>query len=151
MKIAILVPKFSKFGGDARVAEIQAEEFVENGNYVAIFTLEADMKPKNAELFVIGMPKSLFWQRVYRLTFPLDLIKTFRWLPKLKKFDLIISHLYPMNWLALLAKKFYKSNYIYWYHGVPDPELFPKLYERIYLRIFIFLTIFKGFVHKNAR
>ena len=140
MKIAILVPNFSDYSGDARVAELQAEEFAEKGNDVTIFALAANIKPKNAKLLVMGMPKSLFWQRVYRLIFPLDLIKTSRWLPKLKDFDLIISHLYPMNWLAFLAKKFYKIEYTYWYHGTPYPELFPNLYERIYLKIFIFLT-----------
>jgi len=45
-----------------------------------------------------------------------------------------------MNWLAFLAKKFYKVEYTYWYHGIPEPELYPNLYERIYLKIFIFLT-----------
>ena len=140
MKIAILVPNFAEYSGDARVAELQAEDLIKEGNDVSIFALAADIKPKNAKLFVMGMPKSLFWQRVYRLVFPLDLIKTFRWLPKLKNFDLVISHLYPMNWLAFLAKKFYKVEYTYWYHGIPEPEVYPNLYERIYLKIFVFLT-----------
>lgn len=140
MKIAILVPNFSEYSGDARVAQLQAEEFAEKGNDVTIFALSANIKPKNYKLFIMGMPKSLFWQRVYRLIFPLDLIKASIWLPKLKNFDLIISHLYPMNWLAFLAKKFYKIKYTYWYHGTPNPELFPNLYERIYMHIYIFLT-----------
>jgi 1,2-diacylglycerol 3-alpha-glucosyltransferase len=140
MKIAILVPNFVEYSGDARVVELQAEELAKEGKDIVIFALGASIKPKNARLFVMGMPKSLFWQRIYRLIFPLDLIKTFRWLPRLKNFDLIISHLYPMNWLAFLAKKFYNIQYTYWYHGIPDPELYPNLYERIYLRMFIFLT-----------
>ena len=140
MKIAILVPNFSEYSGDARVAELQAEDLAKEGNDVAIFALGGSIKPKNAKLFVMGMSKSLFWERVYRLIFPLDLIKTFRWLLKLKDFDLIISHLYPMNWLAFLAKKFYNIKYTYWYHGISDPELYPNLYERIYLKMFIFLT-----------
>jgi 1,2-diacylglycerol 3-alpha-glucosyltransferase len=139
-KIAILVPNFLACSGDARVVELQTGELAEEGNDVAIFTLGADIKPKNAKLFVIGMPKSLIWQRVYRLIFPMDLIKTFRWLPKLKDFDLVISHLYPMNWLAFLAKKFYKTKYIFWYHGIQYPEVYSHLYERIYLKMFIFLT-----------
>lgn len=140
MRIAILVPNFAEYSGDARVAELQAEELVEKGNDVTIFALAANIKPKNAKLFIIGMPKSLFWERVYRLILPLDLIKTLRWLPKLKNFDLVISHLYPMNWLAFLAKKLYKVKYTYWYHGIPTPELYQNLYERIYLKTFIFLT-----------
>lgn len=141
-KIAILVPNFSEYSGDARVAELQAEELAKEGNDVVIFALRANIKPKKAKLFVIGMPKNLFWERFYRLIFPLDLIKTFRWLPKLKDFDLIISHLYPMNWLAYLAKKVYGIKYVYWYHGYPTPELFPHLYERIIMKISIFLTKF---------
>ncbi|RLA77830.1 MAG: hypothetical protein DRG33_06430 [Deltaproteobacteria bacterium] len=140
MKIAILVPNFSEYSGDARVAELQAEDLAKEENEVTIIALAANIKPKDAKLFVIGMPKSLFWQRVYRLIFPLDLIKTLRWLPKLKNFDLVISHLYPMNWLAFLSKKFYKVKYTYWYHGIPTPELHSHLYERIYLNMFIFFT-----------
>lgn len=139
-KIAILVPDFLEYSGDARIAELQAEELVNKGNDVVIFAFGATIKPKTAKIFVIGMPKSLFWQRFYCLIFPLDLIKTFRWLPKLKDFDLIIIHLYPMNWLAFLAKKFYKIKYIFWYHGIQYPEIYSHLYERIYLKLFIFLT-----------
>ena len=84
MRIAILVPNFAEFDGGARVAEIQAEELGEQGNYVAIFALGADIQPRNADLFVMGMPKSLFLERVYRLLFPLDIFKTVRWLPNSK-------------------------------------------------------------------
>ena len=140
MKIAILVPSFTKHSGDARVAELQAEELSDKNNKVGIFTFDADIQPKKAELFIIGMPKSLFFQRIYRLIFPIEIPKTVKWVHKLKNFDLIISHNYPMNWLAYLAKYIYKIKYTYWYHGIPYPDLFPKLYERIYIRIFIFLT-----------
>ena len=140
MKIAILIPNFSKFDGGARAAELQAEELAEEGNHVAIFALTADIKPKNAALFIMGTPKSLLWRRIYLLLFPLDLFKTFRWLPRLKKFDMVIVHLYPLTWLAFLAKKIYKVKYTFWYHGIADPQFFPHLYERIYMRLQIFLT-----------
>lgn len=140
MKVAILVPNFSEYSGDARVAEIQAEELVEKGNDVTVFALAANIKPNKAKIFVMGMPRSLFWQRVYRLIYPLDLINTYKWIPELKDFDLIISHLYPMNWLAFLAKKKYGVKYTHWDHGIPYPELYPNLHERVYLKIFIFLT-----------
>jgi hypothetical protein len=60
MRIAILVPNFSKYSGDARVAELQAENLINKGNEVSIFALAADIKPENANLFVIGMPHNLF-------------------------------------------------------------------------------------------
>ena len=140
MKIAILVPNFSEYSGDARVAELQAEELVKEGNEIVIFALDANITPKRAKLFVMGMPKSLFWQRVYRLVLPLDLIKTLRWLPKLKDFDLIISHLYPMNWFAYITKKFYKVKYTYWNHGIINPNLYPHLYGKLYIKLSNFLT-----------
>lgn len=140
MRIAILVPNFVEQDGAARVADLQAEELAREGNYVCIFALSADIKPRKADLFVMGMPRSLFWQRIYRLIFPLDILKTLRWLPKLKSFDQTIVHFYPMTWLAYLAKKIYKVRYIFWFHGIYDPWLFPYLYERIYTRMYIFLT-----------
>ncbi|MFC1985404.1 glycosyltransferase family 4 protein [Chloroflexota bacterium] len=140
MRIAILVPNFVELDGGARVAELQVQDLAKEGNHVAVFSLNADIKPGNAALFVMGMPKSLFWRRVYRLLFPLDVPKTIRWLPKLKEFDLVVVHLYPMTWLGYLAKKLYKVKYIFWFHGIEEPWLFPHLYERVYIRMIIFFT-----------
>ena len=134
------MPSFSEINGDARVVEIQAEELAKEGNQVAIFALSADIKPKRADLFIMNMPKKLLWQRIYRLIFPLDIIKVCKWLPRLKNFDLVIVHLYPLTWLAYLAKKLYKIKYTFWYHGIIDPQFFPYLHERIYLKLQIFLT-----------
>ena len=139
MKIAILAPTLFKQDYDFQINRY-VNEITKKSDSVTIFTLNANITIPHAKISIMGMPKKLFWQRVYRLVFPLDLIKTFRWLPKLKEFDLIISHLYPMNWLAFLAKKIYKIKYTYWYHGIPDPKTYPNLYEKIYLRMFIFLT-----------
>ena len=122
------------------MAATQAEELAKAGNRVAIFALGADIKLKNVDLFIMDMPKNLFWQRIYRLIFPLDIIKVCKWLPRLKNFDLIIAHLYPLTWLAYLAKKFYKVKYTFWYHGIMDPQFFPHLHERIYIKLQIFFT-----------
>ena len=135
-----MVPSFSETSGDARVAATQAEELVKEGNRVAIFALSADIELIGADLFIMNMPKRLLWQRVYRLIFPLDIIKLAKWLPRLKDFDLVIAHLYPLTWLAYLAKAFYKGKYTFWYHGIMDPQFFPHLYERVYIRLQIFLT-----------
>lgn len=140
MKVAILVPNFSKFSGDARVAEQQAREFAQKGDDVAVFALKGDIQLTYAKLYRMGMPRYAWFERIYRLLFPLDMLKIVRWLPKLKDYGLVISHLYPMNWLAFLAKRFYKVRYIFYNHGTNPPELFPKFYERIYLRIFLILT-----------
>lgn len=140
MKIAILVPNFVEMDGAARVAEVQAKELIKQGNQVDVFAFAADIPPSNFKVHVMGMPKSLFWQRIYRLIFPLDILKTFRWLPKLRKYDEMIVHLYPMTWLGYLAKKFYKVKYTFWYHGIVPPLTFPHFYERAYMRLQILLT-----------
>ena len=140
MKIAILLPTFSKFSGDARVAELQVEEFAENGDSVTVFALEGDICPAGAELFTLGAPKNSLCQTVYRLLFFLDVVKILRWLPRLRDYDRIICHLYPMTWLACLASKFYGVDYTYWNHGIVEPGLYSHLYERLYLRISNLLT-----------
>jgi len=139
MKIAILAPTLRKQDYDFQIKRY-LKEFTKESDEITIFALDADISFDNARLCIIGMPKNLLFQRIYRLTFPLDFIKTLMWLPKLRKFDLIISHLYPMNWLAFLSKKLYKIEYIYWYHGIPSLQYYPKLYEKFYLKLFLFLT-----------
>jgi len=140
MQIAILIPNFVEFDGGAQNARIQAEELVKDGDSVAIFAFAADITPRNVRVFTLGMPKSLFWERIYRLLFLLDLVKTLRWLPNLKDFDLLIAYYYPMTWLAYLAKKLYGVSYSFRYSGIMDPNLFSHLHERIYMRLHIFLT-----------
>jgi glycosyltransferase involved in cell wall biosynthesis len=140
MKIAILLPNFSRFSGDARVAELQVEEFTKNGDSVTVFALEGDICPDGVELYTLGAPKNSFCQTVYRLLFFLDVVKVLKWLPRLKGFDRIICHLYPMTWLACLAGKFYGVDYTYWNHGIVEPGLYSHLHERLYLRISNLLT-----------
>lgn len=140
MRIAILSPRLDC---NSPKPLSQAERLAEEGNDVTIFTLEAiDVEPQKAKLSILGLPKNLFLARVYVLFFPLDLWKAIRWLPRLKEFDRIIAHHYPMTWLAYLAKKIHRVKYTYWYHGIGDPAMYPHVYERIYLRIMIFLTRF---------
>jgi glycosyltransferase involved in cell wall biosynthesis len=142
MRIAILVPNFVEFDGGAQNARVQAEHLVEEGHQVAVFTFAADIKLKNAGVFVMGMPRSLFWERIYRLFFPLDIFKALRWLPKIKDFDHVIVHLYPLTWIAYLAKKLYKVKYTFVYHGIMDPKLLPHFHEKVYMWAQILLTRF---------
>ena len=141
MRIAIFVPNFSGFSGDARVALPQAQQLVAEGNQVKIFALSANLFPENVKVSVLGMPRSPFLQRVYRLIFPINIFATRKVLAELNDYDVIISHLYPMNWLAYLAKKRFGMKYVFWYHGIPDPNLYSNLTERIYMKLFVWLTI----------
>ena len=72
MKIAILTPTFSYYSGIDRVVESQAIEYAKKGDKVTVFALEAEIKPKSFSLEILGMPKRLFMQRVYRLLFFLE-------------------------------------------------------------------------------
>jgi glycosyltransferase involved in cell wall biosynthesis len=140
MKVAILCPTYHTYQGVSRVVERQAKDNIRQGNEVSIFCLKASMSPPaQVILEIIGMPNSFLKQRVYRLIFPLDVPKTIRYLRKLKGFDVIYSHEYPLHWLAYFAKKYYGTKYIYYNHHFNPPQAFPNLSERIYVSLrFVF-------------
>ncbi|MBI4143519.1 glycosyltransferase family 4 protein [Candidatus Woesearchaeota archaeon] len=140
MKTAILTPTFSHYSGIDRVVEQQAKDYSKKGK-VTVFALEGDMRPKGFGLEIIGMPKSLFLQRLYRLLFFLDFIKINKIAQKLKDYDIVISHQYPMNLVACSAKKKYGVEYIYYNHGIGYSELFGNVFERIYMKAFGFLNM----------
>ena len=143
MRIAHLTPTYSRANGIDRVVELLARDQTKAGNHVSILVLEADMAPpENVELYVIGMPRSLFWQRVLRLIFPIDIIKAAKWVPRLKHFDTVYAHQYPMTWLAVLARRFYGIRYVYYDHGLARVEAFSSFIERFYWRVFCVLSLF---------
>ena len=140
MKIAILTPTLSYYSGIDRVVEQQALDYSKRGNKVTVFALEADLKPKGFKLEIIGMPKSLFLQRLYRLFFFFSFIKIKNIAEKLKDYDVVVSHQYPMNLIAYSAKKRYNVKYIYYNHGIGYSELFANIPERLYMRLFAFFS-----------
>lgn len=140
MKTAILTSTFSHYSGPDRVAEQQAKEYSSKGNEVTVFALEGNIKPDGYKLEILGMPKSLFLQRVYRLFFFLDFLKMSKAVNKLKDYNLIISHQYPMNSIASEAKRHYGIKYIYYNHGVGYSELFSNPLEKIYMKLFGYFT-----------
>jgi len=139
MKIAILTPTFYGYDGVARIAKQQAEEYAAQGNQVTVFSLEGNLSLEGVALEILGTPKSLLWRRIYWLLFVLDIRKIKKYVAKLKKYDLIISHEYPIHWLAYLTKKFYDIHYIYYAHGLTPASVYPKFYERVYMNFFHFL------------
>lgn len=139
VKIAILIPKFMENSADARGVLHQINDFDLIHDEVDIFTLKTDLNPDNVGIYVMGMPQHSLLERIYRIILPLDLIKTLKWVPKLKQYDMIICHLYPMDWFAFLAKKLYNVQYVYWYHGIPPAKLFIRFYEKLYILCTIFL------------
>src|SRR3989338_493285 len=147
MKIAILTPTFSYYSGIDRVVRQQAEDYAKEGNQVKVFALEAEIKPKGYKLEVLGMPKSLFMQRLYRLLFFFDFKKIKNTAEKLKDYDIMISHFYPMNLIASKAKKTHKIKYIYYNHGIGYSELFDNILEKTYMALF---KVFNNLSLKNA-
>lgn len=140
MRIAILTPTFSHFSGIDRLVEMQAEKFVKKGNKVDIFTLSASIKPKKYGLYVLGMPKNPFLERLYRLFMFFDIKKVRKYTEILEDYDIIISHLYPMNIFAYRAKKKNKKlRYIYHNAGIGITETY-SFFEKLYLKLFKYLT-----------
>jgi glycosyltransferase involved in cell wall biosynthesis len=140
MKIAILTPTFSHFSGIDRLVEMQAEKYVKDRNTVDIFALEAQIKPKKAGIYILGMPKNSLLARIYRLLMFLDFQKIRRYSRIIKDYDMVISHFYPMNLLAYKAKKMNdKLVYVYNNAGVGIVESYSFL-EKLYLQIFNYLN-----------
>ncbi len=135
MKVAILTPTFNYYSGIDRVVEQQAEDYVKKGDKVTVIALEAKIKPTNYKVISLGMPKNPFLQRLYRLFFFLD-TKKIDYYKELKNYDVIISHFYPMNWLAFRAKKHYKVKYIYFNHGVNTTGSLNSILDKIYMKLF---------------
>src|SRR3989344_3960633 len=138
MKIAILTPTFNYHSGIDRVVQQQAEDYARKGSKVTVIALEADIKPKGYSIDIIGTPKNPTLQRLHRLLFFLDFGKM-QYYKKLADYDIVISHFYPMNWLAYKAKKHFKVKYIYFNHGINTEETGSQL-QKIYMKIFSFFN-----------
>ena len=139
MKIAILTPTFNYYSGIDRVVQQQAEDYAKKGNKVAVIALEASIKPRSYKVISLGMPKNQALQRLYRLFFFLD-TKKMNCYKSLKNYDIVISHFYPMNWLAYKAKKRYKTKYVYFNHGINTTGLLNNIWQRLYMALFSFFT-----------
>ncbi len=146
MKIAILTPTFSYHSGIDRVVEQQAEDYAKKGNKVTVIALEANIKPKSCKVIELGMPQKPLLQRLYRLFFFLD-SKKLNFYKSLKDYDLVISHFYPMNWLAYKAKKRFGIKYVYWDHGINTTGLLDSFTQKAYMKLFLF---FNNITLKNA-
>ncbi|MBN2454049.1 glycosyltransferase family 4 protein [Candidatus Woesearchaeota archaeon] len=140
-KIALLTPTFSYFSGMDRLAKLQAEEFIANGNEVLIITFQGDIEIKGAKIIKLGESRNSFVQKAHRLFFPLDRKIIKKCLKILKGYDQVISYLYPMSVIAAEAKKRYGIEFTYYDVGVADAKYFDTLYEKCYMLIFNRLTL----------
>jgi len=147
-KVAIMGAIFSGFDGVGRVIELQAKKLSKTCD-VTVIALEGDLKPpKGVKLKIIGAPKDFALNRTYRLLFPLNFVKLFKYARMLKEFDLVIAHQYPMTVLAYLAKRFFGVKYCYWHHHIPA-EAYTDFYQKIYIKSIEYLDE-KSWIIKNA-
>ncbi len=142
-KVAILVPDFLRSQGPAQVAYSQAKALTHKGKSVDIFALSVDWDVEGIEVFNIGISRHLLFRRINRILFPFDLYKALKWIPKLREYDLIIAHMYPLTWLGWLSKRLWNTKkYVYTYHGFTPLSFFPRFLERLYVRVEYFISIF---------
>jgi len=147
-KVAILGAIFTGFDGVSRVIEQQAKELSMMCD-VSIYALEADMAPpKNVKLEIIGSPKNMYLNRIYRLFLPLNLIVMIKYIKLLGNYDLIIAHHYPLSLLAYFTKSLYDVKYVQWHHSI-STDGYTKFHHKIYMW---FIEYFeeKSFIIKGA-
>jgi len=140
MKIAILTPTFSHFSGIDRVVEKEVEDLNKKGHDITIFCFKSHIKTKYGRVVEIGMPKNPTLERIYRLFFFIDFLKINKIVKKLREFDKIICHQYPMTILASKVKKEFDIKYMYYDAGVAYPKLFHGFFERNYMKLFRWFT-----------
>ncbi|MFT4308205.1 MAG: glycosyltransferase family 4 protein [Candidatus Woesearchaeota archaeon] len=133
MHIAYLTPTFSSYSGIDHVVRNQAKAALAEGHEVTILCFEADMKVEGARIIELGLPRSLFLARIYRLFAFLDRRMIKRAARLIKNADKAIAHFYPMTFVAGSAKKRYGTNYTYWNHGFPHPSAFSSRIEGFYV------------------
>lgn len=138
--IAICGSAYKGGGGVSRVIDKQAKEILEAGYETTIFALDSDIDPPNgASLEVIGIPEKNLVGRAYRLIYPFSphMIKLIR---KLKEYDLLICHRYPLTVAGYFCKSLFGGTYVYWFHHAVNPRKFVGL-SRIWVKIFRYLEM----------
>jgi len=146
MKYAFLTPTFFPHSGIDRVVEIKAKQYLALGHSVKIITLKSSISSE-IPVIILGLPKNLFLQRIYRLFFFFDKRTINKALTILKEADRIECHFYPMSIIGLAAKKRFNKTYFYYDYGVPPVSSFPGFLEKLYIVVF---KLFSAFYAKRA-
>ena len=140
MKIAILVNTLYRGRGMDAVAEQQAKDLADSGHDVTIFTFDNDHSIEKVVIEKLNWPKKEIFNLVYRIIFPLDIFKIIKYSKMLRKYDVVISHFYPIPLLAYITKRRYSNvRYIFYDHGVSTNRYSPFA-ERYYLKLIKILT-----------
>lgn len=103
------------------VAKLQALELSRSGHDVTVFTFESSVSTDIFNIEILNWPKKSLFNYFYRLIYPLDIFKNYTYSNKLKMYDIVIAHFYPMTFLAYFTKKMYpRIKYIYYNHGIEE-------------------------------
>jgi len=147
VNVAILISRFIESSGIAQTAFYQSKALSKKGMNVKIFTLVSNIRPpRNVCVEILGLPEGLLSDIMYRLSFPLNLNMVIKALRKLKNFDCIIAHDYPMTYIAQLAKLLFGSSFFYYNHGTLSYVAFERLEHRLYMTLFTMFQIGSSFL-----
>ncbi|MDD5312472.1 MAG: glycosyltransferase family 4 protein [Dehalococcoidia bacterium] len=139
MKSAIIAMTLYQTQGADRLTWQQAEALSRKGDEVSIFTFSTRFNQlQNIKLIKMGMPAGFYSEKIFRICLPVNFIKAYQWVPRLKGFDIVYAHGYPASWFAYLSKIFFGVKYIHYFYHINTPGFFPGLFPRIYTTIQLF-------------
>lgn len=122
------------------VAKLQALELSEAGHEVTVFTFNSSKTTGMFKIVELTWPQKPLFNYIYRIVYPLDLLKNYNYSRKLKNYDIIIAHFYPMTFLAYFARKMHhRIKYIYYNHGIGNNNFNPLL-ENLFIKYINLLT-----------
>jgi len=140
LKIAVISTTLYRHQGADRVMWQLADDLSKKGNAVTLFVFQGNWgPPPDVKLVTIGMPAGFIGQRLFHLTFFLNVITGIKYGRLLREFDVIYTGPYPASWLGYVAKKWYGETYVYYFFHFNLPGFIPGLLARVYSRIHIFL------------
>ncbi|WP_247009711.1 glycosyltransferase family 4 protein [Halorientalis litorea] len=135
-EIAILSLALRGSAGVSREIEQQARELTNNGFEVTLFVIECDMEPpEGVSLEVLGTPSNFYLNKLHQILLPLYAPKSIPTVKKLQSYDLLISHRYPLHFLAWAASRQSDIPYITWHYHVPEPEAMPDIQQQAFMRV----------------
>ncbi|MCX5997093.1 MAG: glycosyltransferase family 4 protein [Chloroflexi bacterium] len=140
MRIALISTTLYNFQGADRVMWQLADQLAKKGDLVTLFSFKGNMlPPTDVDSVTMGMPAGFLAERIFRLTFPLNIFAWLKYARILKEFDMVYTGPYPASWLAYIAKLLYNREYTYYFFHFNLPGFIPGFFARSYSRMHVFL------------
>jgi len=133
LRIALISTTLYNFQGADRVMWQLADQLAKKGDRVTLFSFKGNLAPPpNVDLVTMGMPAGFLAERIFRLTFPLNIVAWLKYARALKDFDTVYTGPYPASWLAYVARLLYGREYVYYFFHFNLPGFIPGLPARSY-------------------